>query len=202
MSGDLIRCYRCKGLKKYQGIGGIMKDCDACNATGKIYLLGKDKFVASVIPAIEPEMETKKKRKSPTKSKPLEPISEELFDNVHSLEEVSPGITEVKKNETPLIRNETPKPVYTDFEIALLDEMRMDPIEWRKKYSYVKELFVVKGDKIDEVVSKVNRMLAREVIARRQVAAPRKVSLSAMQDSSVIDDASVIAFAAKHAVKE
>jgi len=198
MSGDLIKCYRCKGLKKYSGIGGIMKECDVCDSRGKI---SAPKPVASIIPVIEPEVKPKRKRASAVKAV-LEPVTDEMFDNLHSLEEVAPGIEEAKKKETPSIKNETPKSVYTDLEIALLAEMGMDGIEWRKKYSYVKELFVVNGDKIDELMSKVDRTYARESIARRQVIAPRKVSMSAAQDKSVADDASVIAFEAKYAVKE
>jgi len=32
----MIRCSKCKGQKTYAGIGGIFKDCEICDATGKV----------------------------------------------------------------------------------------------------------------------------------------------------------------------
>jgi hypothetical protein len=43
----LIRCPTCKGQKKLPKLGGVVGECDTCNATGKIKI--KDKPVPFVV---------------------------------------------------------------------------------------------------------------------------------------------------------
>jgi len=36
MSDNMVNCFKCKAQKKYVGIGGIERDCEACDGNGRV----------------------------------------------------------------------------------------------------------------------------------------------------------------------
>ncbi len=186
-----VRCLKCRGQKEYAGMGGIMKDCEVCNGTGKVE------------PVKLEIVENKKEIEH------VEPVKEELKVETVSAAEAfaSMGVpAEVVKEamaNPPLIVSQGEilplnAPVIDEFMQAVLDEPRMDPISWQAKYKHVSRLFGVDiTGHFGELVTKVERAAIRANYASTQVIAERTVDLSVSQDSVSNSDPEYAAFTAQ-----
>lgn len=179
-----IRCIKCRGQKSYAGIGGIYKKCEKCSGTGTIESEVVILPTVQIEETIEPIVKQKK-----SKQRKLEPITEDL--PFEEKEEVA-QVLDVTVEKKPIF------PGYDDeLMLAILDEPRMQALDWAKKYAHVKGLFCISPitGLQDELITKVQRASIRSMYGQRQTIAPRKVDLQRAQNEASKTDAEYAAFA-------
>jgi len=201
MATSYVRCYKCRGLKQVAAIGGIVKDCWICDATGKVEI-----EEAPILEVIQSKM-------TPEDAPVLVPLDVVLADA--QLRQVTADL-EVKLDsgvsseaQPTVIQNETVVDTPPNYAVqlgvseellgAVLDEPRMKPDEWRMKYKGVAGLLGPNGT--DEIMTKVERASLRERYALMQPIAPRKVNLGASQDAAVNTDVEYLKFKAQEDAK-
>jgi hypothetical protein len=181
MSVDKTRCLKCRGQGEYAGIGGIMKNCIACDGKGKIEVI-KD----------SPKETLPKK-----KVKEVEAVSApEAFESMGIPASV---INEVITKDLSEDSNNFPKPELDELTQAILDEPRMEAMAWAKKWCHVKQLFAMSPitGRYEELITKVQRAGMRATFAQGQEIAPRVVDLSKAQDSTIKSDPEYKAYQAQ-----
>lgn len=165
-----VRCLKCKGQKEYSGIGGIMKSCEPCGASGYV-----EKVNVSVA-QVEKEEEIVH----------IEPVSVSAVEAFESMgvpaEIIAEALTIVP--EIVQVPAAVVVPEIDEFTQAVIDEPRLDPIAWQEKYKHVTRLFgmTITGH-FGELVSKVERAAIRANYASNQVIGERTVDLSVSQDA-------------------
>lgn len=196
MSAQKIRCSKCRGQKQYAGIGGVMKDCGVCNATGLVdYVELKVVKVEVVIndatpnsPVVEPIVEAAPKKKKAKKKVAAEgdKCPETADMATVSAEFVPPQPAPVAQKQESGVK-EPIFPGYPDELMeAVLAEPTMNSEDWRKAYPAIADSSDVR-----------TRHGIRVMYAQSRVSAPRKVNLGAAQDSAIKGDPEVAAFEAK-----
>jgi hypothetical protein len=184
MSNSSTRCAKCKGQKKYAGLGGIFKDCEVCNATGKVDIETKAKKPKEAV------------KKEEIRAPKIESISaEEMFKELG----VPDDVIDASLGKSKAAYKEPIFPGYSDELItAILDEPRMEALAWENKYKHVKELFGINvlTQKPDQLMTKVQRAGVRAAYGAHvaQMNAPRAVDLSFAQNEAAKTDALHIAF--------
>jgi hypothetical protein len=178
MSTETQLCMTCRGNKELPGMGGIIKTCWNCKGKGRI-------------PVVKAETST---------------IDHAVILNMaaQSTDEVVSAIKAKPKRKS---RAKTKEPETVDMFTtyvdplmqAVLDEPRMKPDEWQRKYKDVPGLFgkdIATGATC-EAVSKVERAAMRANYAANQPKVKRKVDVSAAQDLAAEGDANYRAFKEK-----
>lgn len=188
MSVRKVRCSKCRGQKKYVGIGGITKDCIECDGTGTVEqeMPKLVREIASPEPEPEPEPQPEPVKQAPPKKRP---------SRAKSAKSAAVKAPDVK----PEVKPGPIFPGYDDeFMRAILDEPKMDPLAWAAKYKHVDRLFgmTITGH-FGELTTKVQRAGIRESYAMKTPMAPRVVDLSASQDAATKGDSEYASYQAK-----
>ncbi len=191
MSNDLVRCPRCRGQKQYAGMGGIFKDCESCDATGKVELirLKPTAIVESVDTFIEPVAIVEEIVHTP------EAVSiEEAFESmgvpaavITEMNDIEPIELDIPALEIVITKEVEPFPVQEmvidRMMEAVLAEPTMTTEEWRAKYPDIAEVSDIR-----------QRHSMRIVYAQSKPIAPRAVDLSKSQDDIAKADPEYAAF--------
>lgn len=162
-------------------MGGIMKDCPSCDATGKVEVIALKQ--APSVDAVN------------ISAKPVDKQEE----NVHVTETV--GAAEAFESmDIPkeVVAQVVPKPEIDEFMQAVLDEPRMKPEDWMAKYKHIPRLFgMTMTGHFGELTTKVQRAAIRANYAQAQVMGERIVDLGAAQDTAIRNDAEYKAYQAQ-----
>lgn len=184
-----IRCQKCRGQKEFAGIGGIMKRCDMCNATGLVEQVVKKAPEVVKVNHIEEALE---------KVSAAEVVASAAIDN--SPKQTLPkrkSRARAKVVEPVAVVAEVAAPVIDEFTQAILDEPKMTPEAWQAKYRHIDRLFGIdKTGSFGALVSHAQRAAIRANYAATQYRAPRTVDLQAAQDSAVATDLEYAAYVA------
>ena len=161
-------------------MGGIVKDCKACDGKGRIPVKVETSTVSNPVidmatkATSEVVSAVKSKRKSRAKVK--EPVTADMFQDTCTLQEIFMPIGVVQALD-PMME-------------AVLAEPNMTTEEFRRKYPGIAETTSVR-----------DRHGMRVMYASEQKIAPRTVDVSASQDACVSGDAEYKAFEAKEAAR-
>ena len=174
MSTNRVRCFRCRGQKKYIGMGGIERDCEVCDATGTV----KKISLKPAAPVAEVEH--------------VEPVAAaeviEVIEVIETIASIEPNsvvdvqsevqIQAITETHAPTVKT---GPIFAGYDDelmrAVLAEPTMTTENWRLKYASTSITTDVR-----------QRHSIREMYAASQPIADRKVDLSASQDAAVNDD--------------
>ncbi len=180
-----VSCPSCKGRGIFAGMGGIEKSCAACDGSGRV-LKG----------AQEPKPAVEKKKASKSKAKEIETVTvTEAFESMGVPIEVVQEAAAIKE---PIFSG------YSDeFMEAILDEVAMEAMAWKKKYSHVTELFQFSPitRQLEETISKVARNGIREAYALSKPRPPRQIDLQKYQDQVAESDAQYLSYKAHEKAK-
>ena len=181
-------------------MGGILKDCEACDGTGKVDHIADASEMVDVIESVGEEYD-----------RILDAVNhvDHIEDPLYKVELVSSAkafesmgipkavVQEVITKDLSEASDAFPAPV-DEFMVAILDEPRMDPLEWAAKYRHVDRLFGKTIDgRFDELCTKVQRAAMRANYAGDQVIADRIVNMSAGQDAASKSDPEYKAYQAR-----
>lgn len=191
-----VRCQRCRGQKKYAGIGGVMKDCEVCDSTGFIERELKIVPQPVVQESVQvPEGASVVEDESAASDTAVADEKDQDLSDVAELSATSDlGVAQGEKVVyVPVAPMQvgTILPGYDDeFMRAILAEPTMDAIKWAAAYKHVTQLFGINPmtKKWDELLSKVQRASIREMYAMSKPIKERRVDLGSQQDDAVKGD--------------
>ena len=189
MSANMIRCTKCLGQKGYYGIGGLYRDCDVCDKTGKIEAPKR----LEAIPE-EPVTQTV----SVSEAFASMGIPAAIIAEAAATEAVDKALAQSQAN---FKKKEETK--VDELMQAVLDEPRMTPEMWKAKYQHVERLFgrsIITGC-MEEMISKVQRAQMRANHAMQTPMAPRTVDLGKAQDMAVQSDPEYKAYVAQEKMR-
>ncbi len=197
-------------------MGGILKDCEPCDGTGKVdaddisvECVDENEKQRQMAETIERVAEVYQGIVSTGQTLPKKRAKDHSEDPLHMVELVSAAqafesmgvpksvIKEVITQDLSEATDAFPAPI-DELMVAILDEPRMDPLEWAAKYRHVDRLFGKTIDgRFDELCTKVQRAAMRANYATGQVIADRVVNLSASQDAVSKSDPEFVTYQAK-----
>lgn len=189
-----VSCQSCRGRGVFAGIGGIEKECNGCGGSGRVL----KEAVATDVASSESTEASKSKQAAPKKSrsKKVESIpASQAFEEMGVPADVIEAAIQPK---APIFSG------YTDeFMEAIFDEVRMESMAWRQKYSHVKELFEFSPitRQLEEKITKVARAGIREAYALQQPRAPRTIDMQAYQDQVAESDVQYLSYKAHEKAK-
>ena len=181
MSTEKIRCGRCRGQKEYAGMGGIMKECEVCDGTGKVAIVDmsvNDIDKGEEIVSVEHSEEELDMVESVTDSDIGDVKVSDVTVTLVTEAQASEQIDNQPKQTLPL-----KQPELDELMQAVLAEPGMKPEDWARKYAHVDRLFgmTITGHH-GELVTKVQRAEMRATYASQQPKADRQVDLKVAQD--------------------
>lgn len=191
MSANMVRCTKCLGQKEYFGIGGIVKSCDTCNATGKVEAPKRlETIPEETVTPVTDIISAAEAFKSMG-------IPDAIIAEAAATEAVDKALAQSQAN----FKKEETK--VDELMQAVLDEPRMTPEMWKAKYQHVERLFgrsIITGC-MEEMISKVQRAQMRANHAMQTPMAPRKVDLGRAQDMAVQSDPEYKAYVAQEKMR-
>lgn len=184
------RCPTCRGLKTVNGLGGLVKDCLACDGSGKVLasVLVANPVASNTVAPAELVDHSEDARAKMDANPVVETVP---FSQVLSEAGVPAGvIAEMAQAPVMTIPGQTMFPGYSDALMeAILAETGMAIPEWKNKFRGVSELFEIRNGQPVELIGVRERASIRELYGLSRPVAPRKVDVMASQDRVAAGDA-------------